>query len=120
MELLIGLLIGIAIGSTGVGGGTLTAPALILLMGYSPRVAVATALVFSAVVKIGASVVYLTRRQVDFRVLGRLLIGGLPGAALGALALQGFRTTKANDWILFTVGMIVASSALINLMNMYK
>ena len=120
MEFLIGLVIGVAIGSTGVGGGTLTAPALILLMGYSPRIAVATALLFSAIVKIGASVVYLARHQVDFRVLGRLLIGGLPGAALGALALQRFRSTKADGWILFSVGMIVATSALINLMNMTK
>jgi len=70
MQIVIGLVIGVAIGSTGVGGGTLTAPALILLLGYSPRIAVATALLYSAVVKIGAAVVYLSRQQVNFRVLG--------------------------------------------------
>lgn len=120
MEVVIGFVLGIAIGSTGVGGGTLTAPALILLMGYSPRVAVATALLFAAIVKMGASAVYLFRRQVDFRVLGLLLIGGVPGAAIGALILQEFRTIKANDWILFTVGAVVATSALFQLLELRR
>ena len=120
MELIIGLLIGAAIGATGVGGGTLTAPALILLMGYQPRTAVATALIFSAVVKIWASGVYLARRQVDFSILWRLLAGGLPGTILGAFALQGLRTSQANQWILLAVGVTVAISALVNLMNIRK
>ncbi len=120
MELIIGLLIGAAIGATGVGGGTLTAPALILLMGYQPRIAVATALIFSAVVKIWASGVYLARRQVDFSILWRLLAGGLPGTVLGAFALQGLRTSQANQWILLAVGATVAISALVNLMNIRK
>ena len=44
----VGLLIGLAIGMTGIGGGTITAPVLVLLIGYAPRRAVATALVFAA------------------------------------------------------------------------
>jgi uncharacterized membrane protein YfcA len=120
MELIIGLLIGAAIGSTGVGGGTLTAPALILLMGYEPRIAVATALVFSAAVKIWASGVYLARHQVDFSILWRLLAGGLPGTILGALALQGLRTSQANQWILLVVGATVVVSALVSLASIRK
>src|ERR1700752_5213266 len=52
MEIAVGLLIGLAIGTTGVGGGPITAPALILLFGYEPRRAVATALVFATSIKL--------------------------------------------------------------------
>jgi uncharacterized membrane protein YfcA len=120
MELVIGLLIGMAIGATGVGGGTLTAPALIFLLGFSPHVAVATALIFSAAVKVWASGVYLLRGQVNFRVLGRMLAGGLPGAVLGALALTHLKSAKSDNWILVGVGAIVAISALANLLKFDK
>jgi uncharacterized membrane protein YfcA len=117
MEIAIGALIGMAIGATGVGGGTLTAPALILLMGYSPRVAVATALVFSAVVKVFASGTYLFRGNVDFRILGYLICGGVPGALLGAFALERLNLAEANQWILCAIGIVVMISAIGNIMN---
>jgi uncharacterized protein len=117
MEIAIGALIGLAIGATGVGGGTLTAPALILLMGYSPRVAVATALVFSAAVKVFASGTYLFRGNVDFRTLGYLICGGGPGALLGAVALERLHLAEANQWILCAIGIVVVISAVGNIIN---
>ncbi len=115
VEILLGLLIGVAIGGTGVGGGTLTVPALIILMGYPSHVAVATALIFSAAVKVCASGVYLLRRQVNFKVLGYLLAGGLPGAIFGAYALERLHSKKCETLILAAVGMIIAVTAIINL-----
>jgi hypothetical protein len=117
MEIVIGVLIGLAIGATGVGGGTLTAPALILLLGYTPRGAVATALVFSAAVKVFASGTYLFRGNVDFRVLGYLVCGGAPGALLGAFALERLHIARANQWILCAIGIVVMISAVGNIVN---
>jgi len=120
MEIAIGVLIGLAIGASGVGGGTLTAPALILLLGYTPRGAVATALVFSAAVKVFASGTYLLRGNVDFRVLGYLVCGGAPGALLGALALERLYITSANQWILCAIGIVVMISAVGNIVNLRR
>jgi uncharacterized membrane protein YfcA len=117
MEIAIGVLIGLAIGATGVGGGTLTAPALILLMGYTPRGAVATALVFSAAIKVFASGTYLFRGNVDFRIFGYLICGGAPGALLGAFALERLRVARANQWILCAIGIVVMISAVGNIVN---
>jgi uncharacterized protein len=111
MEILVGALIGLAIGTTGVGGGTLTAPVLILLLGFSPRAAVATALIFSTLVKVSASMFYVLRRQVDFKVLGHMLGGGIPGALLGAFFLQRLRTGSADTWIMGIIGAFVVVSA---------
>ena len=120
MELLVGLFIGIAIGATGVGGGTLAAPALILLLGFSPRTAVGTALVYAAAVKVWASVVYIFRGQVDFRVLRYLLYGGLPGVLLGAIVLEELDTAGADKWILCGIGLVVMVSAAASIINFRK
>jgi uncharacterized membrane protein YfcA len=52
MEALLGFVIAVAIGLTGVGGGTITAPVLMLFLGMPAGMAVGTALVFGAVVKL--------------------------------------------------------------------
>ncbi len=111
MELLIGLVIGFVIGASGVGGGTLTAPALIAILRFSPRTAVATALVFSAAVKIAAAIVYVWRRQVNFRVLGYLLVGGMPGALLGAVLINQLKSRTADSWLIALIGILVIVSA---------
>ena len=80
MTYLLGFVIAIAIGLTGVGAGTLTTPLLILAVGLPARVAVGTSLIFGAVVKIITSPVYMARRQVDWRTLGIMLAGGVPGS----------------------------------------
>jgi uncharacterized membrane protein YfcA len=117
MEILIGLFIGFVIGSTGVGGGSLTAPVLIIVLGFQPRIGVATALVFSALVKVCVSAVYLWRRQVDLRALAYLLGGGLPGAVAGALLVQQVRANRSEGWILAAIGAIVAASAVSSFMQ---
>lgn len=115
MEIVVGLLIGIAIGATGVGGGTLTAPTLILLMHYEPRQAVATALVYASAVKLWASVVYVIKKQINYRILLFLLAGGIPGAILGSLALDRLKVTHANAWLMFVVGLVVTFSAVMGI-----
>jgi uncharacterized membrane protein YfcA len=67
MEVIIGLLIGFAIGASGVGEGTLMVPALVFLLGFQVRTAVATALLFSTCVKILGSGMYYWHRKIDIR-----------------------------------------------------
>jgi uncharacterized membrane protein YfcA len=55
MEYLLGFAIAVLIGLTGVGGGSVTAPALALFLGVAPAEAVGTALVFTAIVKLVAA-----------------------------------------------------------------
>ncbi len=115
MEILIGLVIGFAIGTTGVGGGTLTAPALMLILGFTPRASVTTALIFSAIVKIAASLIYGGKRQVNYRVLTYLLLGGVPGAVAGSLIIEHFQSVRSEAWILLVAGLIITTSAIISL-----
>ena len=117
MEVICGFLIALVIGMTGIGGGTLAAPALILLLGLPPAESVGTALVFAAIVKLNASLIYLYRRQVNYRVLGWLLLGGVPGAAMGAIMLHRLPVAGFGAVILAIVGTTVVVSAGFNLLR---
>jgi len=116
--ILIGCVIAFAIGLTGMGGGVLTVPVLMLALGVSPPVAVATALLFSAIVKLPAVAVYLARRSVDAGALVRLLLGGLPGVALGALLLERLASADARRGITVALGAIVVAMALVSLVRL--
>lgn len=76
---LVGLLVGTLVGLTGVGGGSITTPILMLLFGQSPAVAVGTDLLFSATTKLVATTSFGFSRRVDWPIVGRLLLGSLPG-----------------------------------------
>ena len=76
-----GLFVGIMVGLTGVGGGSLMTPILVLIFGQSPVMAVGTDLMFSATTKLAATASFGYSRRVDWRIVGRLAIGSLPGAA---------------------------------------
>lgn len=115
MAFVLGFLIAFAIGVTGVGAGTITAPLLILALGLPPEVAVGTALLFGFLVKVPAGGVYLLRGQVEGRALGLLLLGGLPGVLLGSLALWALKGAK--DLVLLLVGLTVVLSAGLGLLK---
>jgi uncharacterized membrane protein YfcA len=76
-----GLFVGAVVGLTGVGGGSLMTPVLVLLFGQSPAVAVGTDLVFSATTKLAATASFGYSRRIDWRIVGRLALGSIPGAA---------------------------------------
>lgn len=113
MTVIAGLLIALAIGLTGIGGGVLTAPVLLLFLGLPAPLAVGTALVFVAIVKFVAAPMFLIRRQVDFRILGLLVLGGLPGALIGSVALNGLQTKGLNGvmFLLLWTTIVVSASA---------
>jgi uncharacterized membrane protein YfcA len=115
MEIAIGFLIAVAIGLTGVGGGVITAPVLILFLGLPAPIAVGTALLYVTIVKTIATPVYLFRKQVDFKILGLLLIGGIPGVVAGSVLLKRAHESGMSGLVLALVGLTVVSAAAVNL-----
>jgi uncharacterized membrane protein YfcA len=77
-----GLVVGLLIGITGVGGGSIMTPILVFGFGQSPSVAVGTDLVFSATTKLAATGSLGYSHRIDWRIVGRLALGSLPAAAI--------------------------------------
>jgi uncharacterized protein len=102
MELMLGFLIAAAVGLTGVGAGSITAPVLILFFHLTPAAAVGTALTFAAVVKFAVLPIYIRRRQIDYRILLLLCAGGIPGV-LGGVAVLSRLNTRAHEHAIFMV-----------------
>ena len=75
-----GLLVGFIVGITGVGGGSLMTPLLILGFGISPATAVGTDLLYASLTKAGGVWVHGRRGSVDWKLVRRLAIGSLPAA----------------------------------------
>src|ERR1044071_7182737 len=120
MEVLLGFAIAVAIGLTGVGGGVITAPVLILLLGMPPVEAVTVSLIFASVVKILIAPTYLWRRQVDFRVLRKLLVGGLPGVILGTYFLERLSASKNHGVMYAVLGSMITVMASIHLYRLTR
>jgi len=89
-----GFAVGLLVGMTGVGGGSLMTPLLILLFGIHPASAVGTDLLYAAVTKSAGSVVHGFNRTIDWRVVRRLAAGSIPMtvatiAGMNALDING-------------------------------
>ena len=120
MEILLGFLIALMIGLTGVGGGVLTVPVLVLYLGVPTATAVGTALSFSALVKLPACAVYVQQRKVDGRVLRYMLAGGVPGVVAGSLFLSRLTGKGLEALVLTVVGLTIAVTAAINLARLWS
>ena len=87
----LGLAVGFMVGLTGMGGGALMTPALILLGLARPSLAVGTDLVWNALTKSVGSIVHIRQHTVDNRIVKRLAIGSIPGALAGIWLLVVLR-----------------------------
>lgn len=85
---LAGLVVGIAVGATGVGGGSLMTPLLILYYGIAPTVAVGTDLLYASISKAFAVVLHGRNGSVDWRIVGWLSAGSVPAALLTLLFIR--------------------------------
>jgi len=83
-----GLGVGVLIGLTGIGGGSLMTPLLVIVIGVNPVVAVGTDLAYGAVTKTLGGWRHLRQGTVDLGVSKWLAFGSLPGALLGVLVLD--------------------------------
>ena len=88
MHMTAGLFVGIMVGLTGVGGGSLMTPLLVLMFGVNAKTAVGTDLLFAAITKTVGSTVHGWRDTVDWRIFRRLTAGSIPAAFVSVVALQ--------------------------------
>ncbi len=88
---ILGLLVGLLVGLTGVGGGSLMTPLLMLLFGVHPNTAVGTDLLFAAITKSIGTTVHNAHHSVDWTIVRRLALGSVPATAatLAMLAWTG-------------------------------
>ena len=91
-----GLLVGFLVGLTGVGGGSLMTPILVLLFGVNPATAVGTDLLFAASTKIVGSAVHGWNATVDWKIVRRLAMGSVPAAVLTLVAMSQFGRIDGN------------------------
>ncbi len=85
-----GFAVGMLVGLTGVGGGSLMTPLLTLLFGINPTVAVGTDLAFASITKSAGTIAHRVRNTVHWDIVKRLCLGALPAAVLATLALKYF------------------------------
>lgn len=87
-----GFAVGLLVGMTGVGGGSLMTPLLTLLFGVSPTVAVGTDLAFASITKGVGTFTHRLRGTVHWEIVRRLCLGALPAALLASYSLKHFGT----------------------------
>jgi hypothetical protein len=111
MNFLIGFLIAIAVGLTGIGGGSFTVPALLLLAGLTAGEAVGTAFLFAGVLRLIAAPFYLVGKQIHTRYLWLLLQGAVPGLLVGTWALRFLNRDAGSPVVILLLGVLLAASS---------
>ncbi|MGB9149922.1 MAG: sulfite exporter TauE/SafE family protein [Burkholderiales bacterium] len=112
-----GLVVGMIVGLTGVGGGSLMTPLLMLVFGIAPAVAVGTDLLYAAFTKMGGSVAHHNRGTVNWNIVGWLAVGSVPASIVTTMFLHwlGVDANKFNALIKFSLGiaLILTAAAII-------
>ena len=120
MTQFIGFVIAAIVGLTGIGGGSFTTPALILLLGLPVGEAVGTAMFFAAALRMLAAPVYLLRQQVHAAYFWALVLGALPGLFIGTWILHRLRTASFSPIVLLSVGLLLVMSSALTLSSKFK
>lgn len=102
-----GVLVGLLVGLTGVGGGSLMTPILVLAFGFHPATAVGTDLLYASATKLVGTGVHGWRGTVDWRVVRRLATGSVPATllTLGGLSLAKLRAEDTGHLIAAVLGV---------------
>lgn len=108
-----GLVVGFVVGLTGVGGGSLMTPLLILFFGIHPATAVGTDLLYAAATKTAGSTVHGFNKTIDWRIVLRLAMGSVPAAAvtLWFLSSTGTQTAGAARLLATILGTMLLVTA---------
>jgi uncharacterized protein len=95
-----GLVVGFLIGLTGVGGGSLMTPFLILALGVKPQLAVGTDLMFAALTKMTSLPILLKQKRIDWVIVSAFLAGSLPASMLTSVWMKTLLIdAAAQTWI---------------------
>jgi len=117
MYTLSGFLVGLIIGVTGVGGGSLMTPLLVLVFGVSPATAVGTDLLYASLTKSLGGWVHGKRGSVDWKVVGLLALGSLPAAVITIALLKYLqldeKTLRGLVTSVLSVALLLTAAALL-------
>jgi uncharacterized membrane protein YfcA len=111
--ILFGFLVGILVGTTGVGGGSLMTPALILVFGTAPTTAIGTDLAYAAVTKTVGGWRHWRNGTVDMKIALWLAVGSLPGALGGVYVLRQLEDALGKDQFDDTLLTMVGAALLV-------
>ncbi|MBL0372906.1 sulfite exporter TauE/SafE family protein [Rhizobium sp. KVB221] len=111
-----GLLVGILVGITGVGGGSLMTPLLVVMFGVHPATAVGTDLLYAAITKSAGTVVHGANKTINWRIVKLLAMGSVPAALITLFLMSGVDRksiaavsliTYALGWMLFLTAFLL-------------
>jgi uncharacterized protein len=108
--------VGFLVGMTGAGGGALMTPMLILLFNVKPSTAISSDLVAAVVMRPVGAVVHMTRRTVNYGLVGYMVLGSVPSAIFGAWCLHLLGNTKGaenNVEIILGAALLVGAAAMV-------
>jgi uncharacterized membrane protein YfcA len=117
-----GFVVGVLVGITGVGGGSLMTPLLVFLFGFKPAVAVGTDLLYAALTKTGGVFVHHTsHKSVDWRVVSWMSLGSLPAAVATIFVIKHLIKIEKDvtGIITFTLGVALILTAVAVLIRSY-
>jgi uncharacterized protein len=109
-----GLFVGFLVGMTGVGGGSLMTPILVLLFNVHPATAVGTDLLYAAATKATGTLVHGVKGSIDWQVTLRLAAGSVPAATITLILLHryGMESTRGGHLISVVLGVALLITAI--------
>lgn len=112
-----GAIVGLLTGVTGIGGGSLMTPILILLLGFSPSIAVGTDLFFASLTKFTSATGYFKQKIIHWPLVGLLASGSLPASliTLALLKSMSMQNYVINSWLNKAVAIILIITTLVYL-----
>lgn len=111
-----GLFVGVLVGLTGVGGGSLMTPLLTLLFGFSPATAVGTDLAFASITKGFGTLAHRAHGHVRWDIVRRLSLGSLPAAAITIGVLKG--AGELDGAVLHAIRVTIGVSVLLTVLSL--
>lgn len=112
VQVVSGFAVGLIVGLTGVGGGSLMTP-ILLMLGFPPTKAVGTDLLYAAITKAGGVLVHHRQRSIDWRITGWLTLGSAPAAIATVVLLQHWHlsTKVLNNLLTHALGIALLLTA---------
>lgn len=115
-----GLVVGILVGLTGIGGGSLMTPLLLLAGGVPPSVAVGTDLAYGAITKTVGGWSHLRAGTVDMGISKWLAFGSVPGALIGVFASVQLEQAFGDDFDSILLGSVAAALLIVSIAILYR
>lgn len=103
-----GFFVGLIVGLTGVGGGSLMTPLLIFVFGVKPHLAIGTDLLFAAFTKMGGTIKLARARVIDWRIVIQMAAGSIPATLITLYALKRMGPTDPATQALMTTTLGIA------------